>query len=81
MYTITFTELHSMCMLLAGGKYECKDGHALIADDDWVMLCSPNEEIVSRSLSVGNKLPSLSPAKTVGKYTYFHSVRIFNYLI
>ena len=63
-----------MCFTWADGKHECKDGHALIADDDWIMLCSPNEEIVSRSPSVLNKMPSLSPSKTVGEYT---SVQIF----
>ena len=58
----------SILCVWVDGKYECKDGHALITDDDWVMLCSPNEEIISRSSSVQDKTPSLSPSKFVGEY-------------
>ena len=49
-------------------KYECEDGHALITDNNWVLLCPPIDEIVSVSPSVLNTMPSLSPSITVGEY-------------
>ena len=55
-------------MTCADKKYECEDGHALITDNNWVLLCPPNEKIVSRSPSVLNRIPSLSPSTTVGEY-------------
>ena len=50
-------------------NYECEDGHALITDNSWVLLCPPNEEIVSRSPSVLNRIPTLLPATRVGEYS------------
>ena len=50
----------------ADKNYECRDGHALITDNNWVLLCPPNEEVVPRSSSVSNRIPSLSPSTTVG---------------
>ena len=54
-------------MICADKKYECEDGHALITDNSWVLMCPPTEEIVSRSSSVLNRIPSLSPSTTVGE--------------
>ena len=53
----------------ADKNYECKDGHALITDNSWVLLCPPNEEIVSRSPSVLNRIPPLLPATRIGEYS------------
>ena len=51
----------------ADEKYKCEDGHAVITNSSWVLLCPPNEEVVSRSSTVLNTIPSLSPSTTVGK--------------
>ena len=56
----------------AGKKYECEDGHALITDNNWMLLCPPNEEIISRSPSVLKS--SLSLSMTPGKYTYILAI-------
>ena len=48
--------------------YQCEDGHALVTDNNWILSCPPNEEIISRSLLVLNMIPSLSPSTTIGEY-------------
>ena len=48
-------------------KYECEDGHALVTNNSWVVLCPPSEEVVSRSPSVLNMIPSLSPSTKIGE--------------
>ena len=56
-------------MASADKKHECEEGHAVIADNNtWTVLCPPNDEIVSRSPSILNIIPSLSPSTTVGEY-------------
>ena len=49
-------------------NYQCDDGHALITDNNWVLLCPPNDEIVSLSPMVLNEIPSLSPSIAIGEY-------------
>ena len=52
-------------------KYDCEDGHALIIDNStWIVLCPPNDEIVSRSPSILNMIPLLSPSTTTGEEIY-----------
>ena len=60
-----------MCfsLFLLDEKYECEDGRALIIDDNWAVLCPSNKEILSRSPSVSNTTPSLSPSAKACEYT------------
>ena len=51
----------------ADKNYQCEDGRALITDNNWVLLCPPNDEIVVRSSSVLNTKPALSSSTIVGE--------------
>ena len=63
-HTCTF----GILVKLTDKNYRCGDGHALVTDNNWVLSCPPNEEITSRSPSVLNRIPPLSPSATISKY-------------
>ena len=54
-------------MVCADEKYQCPDGKALVADSSFIVLCPPDEEIISRSPSVLDGAPSLSSPTTIGE--------------
>ena len=59
-------------------KYECEDEHALIIDNNWILMCAPDKEIAEVSSSILSTVPSLSPSRKIGKYVY---TIIVNYCI
>ena len=67
---------------LTDKNYQCEDGHALVTDNNWVLSCPPNEEITSRSPSVLNRIPPLSPSTSISKYCkgvrYIHIHSIYD---
>ena len=55
-------------MVCADEKYQCQDGQAVFNDGYFVVLCPPDEEIISRSPSVLSGSPLLSTPTTIGEY-------------
>ena len=66
--TNTSEKCSNLCGLSIDEKYQCQDGKALVADSSFIVLCPPDEEIISRSPSVSERPPSLSSSTTIGGY-------------
>jgi len=47
--------------------YGCQDGHALLTNSSWGILCPPVEEVALRSPVVSESLPTLSDATRIGR--------------
>ena len=65
----SFYKLYTHLFVWLDQKYQCKDGHALVSDGYFSLLCPPIEKIISQSPSMLNGVPSLSssPSTTLSK--------------
>ena len=46
----------------------CRDGHAVITDNSWVILCPPTEDVASQAVTVLSQLPEVLPTVDIGMY-------------
>ena len=46
--------------------YGCQDGHALLTNSSWTVLCPPSKEVALRSLAVSDNMPVLTNAARIG---------------
>ena len=52
--------------------YGCQDGHALLTNSSWGILCPPVEEAALISPAVSESLPTLTDAPRIGINTVDH---------
>ena len=52
-------------MISIDEAYSCKDGHALVNGNRWIVSCPAADAVISRTTPVSDGLPTLSPAVTI----------------
>ena len=52
-------------MISIDKAYSCKDGHALVIGNRWIVSCPTVDAVISRTTPVSGGLPTLSPAVTI----------------
>ena len=64
----TYANANQLLLTFKGTPYGCSDGHAVVTDGNWTLLCPPTEEVVLQtSLVINDDLPdTLAPAMRIG---------------
>ena len=64
-----FLNVHVYVNHFIDRSHVCRDGHAVITDSSWVVLCPPTADVTSQAAApVSGDPPELLPSEEIGTY-------------
>lgn len=79
-----FLNIHVYVITFPDRSHVCRDGHAVITDSSWVVLCPSTEDVTSQAtIIVPGEPPQLLQSREIGthtKITFMYATSNINFL-